>query len=135
MDRLSELQVQIEERTARIIELRDLDTITPEQDAELDTLLDDQERDNAEVAKLEARAARVAAATEARQTTVTPGVAPTFIRKVDTYDYEIRNLRTESEIRDRTMRVLEDNSVTRYAPAAAVDAADRNPSRYADRHC
>ena len=119
-NKLDTLQVQIEERAARIVELRDLEDITPELDAELDTLLDEQTRDKAELVALEARALKIASAVE-KVTVNVPGTAPTFIRKQDApTPSEVRNL-SHGEARDAAMRILEGRH--------AVPVSDRTQER------
>lgn len=125
MHSIETLQAQIEERNARILELANLDDITPEQDAELDALVSARQAGEleAEVAKLEARAAAVADI--AARGTLKPGVAPSFIKPVDRYGYDIRSLRQPGELRDATMRILDDESVARYAPEGAREHIER----------
>jgi len=125
MDTIETLQAQIEQRNARILELANLDDITPELDTELDTLIAARQAGEleAKVAKLEQRAAAVKEIAERGH--FTPGVAPAIIKKVDTYDFDLRSLSREGGVRDRSMRVLEDRNVTRWVPDAAVDAVEK----------
>lgn len=124
MDKLSELRAAITERQARIDELANAEDITPEQDATLTDEIAAQRADVAELERLEKRDAEIGEI-RAKATGFVPGVAPSFIKPVDRYGYDLRTMPTHGEVRDATMRVLEDDSVARYAPKGAQEAIER----------
>jgi HK97 family phage major capsid protein len=106
-DKLNDLRVQIEERQARIDELATTENITPEQDAELDTLVGDQKRDTTEYDRLETRAKEITEI-RARATSFEPGVAPAFLRKPDSSDVLADRAATPMQLADAVTRSIED---------------------------
>jgi HK97 family phage major capsid protein len=120
-----ELRSKVAELRDEIEQLSTTEDITAEQDARLEEALDELEARKAELDAVEERAARIerARATEVRRTAGFD--APHVIRKVDTYDYDLRSLKDPTEKRDRVLRVLDDTSLTRHVSDAQVEAVER----------
>lgn len=112
----------IEERDAvaalktEIVELSELDDITPEQDERLDAAIAELPEREAHVAKLEERAAIIERAArqpdqDAHRAGWIPGSAPNQINRHDPYDLsDLRYGAPASEVRDRAHAVIDDVS-------------------------
>lgn len=103
---VDELRTKVDALKAEVTELSALEEITPEQDARLDEAIVEYETRAAELAKLEDRAAKIAAI-QASPTTAKPGTFNVVV-KPDTYDYDLR-MNDPVAKRDAVMRVLEDH--------------------------
>lgn len=132
MTRITEIQAAIEARQAEIDSLVAADTITPEQDAKLTALVEEQRAAVAERNALEARSAAVAELRSAA--TFTPSV-PTVIRKPEA-PQDVRFL-SAHEVRDHALRTLDDKVAAGHlsdSQTVKVDKLVRNLGDMHNRH-
>jgi hypothetical protein len=100
---ITELRSAVDVLRSEIDELSTLDEITPEQDVRLDVAIVELDERTAELAKAEARAAKIEEirAQSAAGSVIADKGAPNFNKPVDVYDYDLRTLRSNSEVRRR----------------------------------
>lgn len=123
---ISELRSAVAGLRDEIEQLSTIENITDEQDARLSDAIDEFEARKAELDKAEARAAKLEAIRTSPAVEKVAGFdAPQVIIRKDTYDYDLRSLRSPGELRDRAMRVLDDDAVVRFAPEGAQDVIER----------
>jgi HK97 family phage major capsid protein len=112
MTTYDELRSTVEALEAEIAELAATPEITAEQDARLDEAIADHEARAAELAKLDERAAKVAAI-QAMDTRTRPG-APQFMRKVETPATADLSRMLPGELRSAALKQLDDKVATEH---------------------
>jgi len=108
MSRREELATELEELRGRIIELSDADSITDDEAVELDAALDAHEARAAELAEVEAREARVAAARAAVTERAAGHDAPQIMRRVEPAVVDVMRA-SRTEVRDAALAMLDSN--------------------------
>ena len=106
MSRREELATELEELRGRIIELSDADSLTEDEGVELDAALDAHEARAAELAEVEAREARVAAARAAVTERAAGHDAPQVMRRVEPAAVDVMRA-SRTEVRDAALAMLD----------------------------
>lgn len=118
-DKISELRSQVDSLRAEVTDLSELDELTDEQEARFDEAVVEFEAAQAEVTRLEERAAKLEAIRQA-PVRVEPSVGPTVLVRQERNLYAADELRglapreRKAEIRSRAIAAIENTDSTRY---------------------
>jgi len=121
MSKKDDLSKQLEELRSQIVELSEADDITPEQDAALESLLEEHEARKAEFDALEEREARIAAARTAVVERAAGHDAPQIMKRTEV-DINVGTA-SRQQVRDAALAVLD--KAGKNLPARNGDHLDR----------